>query len=359
MTYSTLPPGVSPPLAEDNEYNHTGLVIIFASVCLFLILSSLGMRIYATSKRSVLLSDDYLLTVAVAVAVAQISVVLYQAHLGWGKSHDLLDPSRTANMEKSAYASDLLYIAILGLSKCCTSVFYEHLSTFTSRWLTRGLLVLSMAWTLISILLVAIRCSHDPWEDINHVCGPLLSHWTAITILDVILEVLLLAYPVKLIYRVRLGRSRKLAVLSILGCRGILIPLAVLHYISIHKQISSSDPTLVGAYATVIEELHLSISILLLTLSSVKLFLATYEDDDGLAYTNDASRGKSQLRSRSRKTLTFPRSVTTRPWDNMEEPILYDPDRMIMKAVQIEVTSEVVEMQDRNRYSGMIAPSDA
>ncbi|PYI09475.1 hypothetical protein BO78DRAFT_404995 [Aspergillus sclerotiicarbonarius CBS 121057] len=334
MTYTSLPSGVSPPLAEDNEHNHAGLVIIFASVCLFLILSSLGMRIYATSKRPVILSDDYLLTVAVAVAVAQTSVVLYQAHLGWGKSHDLLDPSKTATMEKSAYASDLLYITILGLSKCCTSVFYEHLSTLTARWITRGLLVLSVVWTLISILLVAIRCSHDPWQDINHACESLLSHWAAITILDIILEVLLLVYPVKLIYRVRLKRSRKLA-------------------------ISSADPTLTGAYATVIEELHLSISILLLTLSSVKLFLATYEDDDGLAYTSDASRGRSQPRSRSRKTLTFSRSASVRPWDNMEEPILYDPDRMIMKAVQIEVTSEVVEMQHRNQSSGTLVQSDA
>ncbi|PWY81735.1 hypothetical protein BO94DRAFT_520536 [Aspergillus sclerotioniger CBS 115572] len=358
MTYTSLPAGVSPPLAEDNERNHAGLVIIFASVCLFLILSSLGMRIYSTSKRSAILSDDYLLTVAVVRSIPQTSVVLYQAHLGWGKSHDLLDAPRIATMEKTAYASDLLYITILGFSKCCTSLFYEHLSTFTSRWTTRSLLVLSVVWTFISILLVAIRCSHNPWEDINHVCGSLLSHWTAITILDIIVEVLLLVYPVKLIYRVHLRRSRKLAVLSILGCRGILIPLAVLHYVSIRKQISSDDPTLIGAYATVIEELHLSISILLLTLSSVKLFLATYEDDDGLAYTNDASRGRSQPRSRSRKTLTFSRATTARPWDNMEEPILYDPNRMIIKDVQIEVTSEVMEMQDRI-HSRIIPQGDA
>lgn len=43
----------------------------------------------------------------------------------------------------------------------------------------------------------------------------------------------------------------------------------------------------------------------------------------------------------------------------MEEPILYNSDRVIMKAVQIEVTSEVMEMQDRNRYSGIIPEGDA
>ena len=80
MTYTSLPPGVSPPLAEDNENNHAGLVIIFASVCLFLILSSLGMRIYATSKRSVILSDDYLLSVAVVRPIRLISWHMKHVH---------------------------------------------------------------------------------------------------------------------------------------------------------------------------------------------------------------------------------------------------------------------------------------
>lgn len=65
MTYTSLPPGISPPLAENNAHNHTGLIIIFASVCLFLVLSSLAMRVYAATQRSMALSDDYLLGVAV------------------------------------------------------------------------------------------------------------------------------------------------------------------------------------------------------------------------------------------------------------------------------------------------------
>ncbi|PWY85952.1 hypothetical protein BO70DRAFT_423068 [Aspergillus heteromorphus CBS 117.55] len=349
MTYTSLPTGVSPPLAEVNAHNHTGLVIIFASICLFLILSSLGMRIYAVSQRSMVMNDDYVLTLAVAVAVAQISVVLFEAHVGWGKSGELLNPSDTGAMDKSVYASDLLYIIILGLSKCCTSLFYQHLSPFTTRRVTRGLLGLSVAWTILSTFLLAIRCSRDPWKDINHDCDSLLTHWTVITVLDIAVEAMLLLYPVKLIYRLHLKRSRKLTVLAILGCRGILIPLAILHYTSIREQITSSNPTLAGAYATVIEELHLSTSILLLTLSSAKLFLAAYEDDDGLAYMDESSRGKSQPRSRSRRTLTLSRQL-----DHMEDPILRHSrsDLQIVKDVQISVTSETIELRDQTDWLG-------
>ncbi|PYH88763.1 hypothetical protein BO71DRAFT_445027 [Aspergillus ellipticus CBS 707.79] len=134
------------------------------------------------------------------------------------------------------------------------------------------------------------------------------------------------------------GKSAKLLNTS-------LIPLAILHYTSIKNQIRSSNPTLAGADATVIEELHLSISILLLTLSSAKLFLAAYEDEDGLAYMDESSRGRSQPRSKSRKKLTF-----SRQYDHMEDPILRGQshsDLRIVKDVEIEVTSEAVELQDR------------
>lgn len=72
--------------------------------------------------------------------------------------------------------SDLIYIIILGLSKCCTSLFYEQLSAFTDRWMTRGLLGLSITWTLIATFLLAIRCGREPWTDINHDCDSIVSY---------------------------------------------------------------------------------------------------------------------------------------------------------------------------------------
>ncbi|OJJ97715.1 hypothetical protein ASPACDRAFT_45812 [Aspergillus aculeatus ATCC 16872] len=307
MTYTSLPKGISPPLAENNAHNHAGLIIIFASVCLFLVLSSLAMRVYATTQRSMALSDDYLLGVAVAVAIAQISVVLYQTHLGWGKSSELLDQSSTERMDKSAYASDLLYLMVLGLSKCCTSLLYQHLTTHAARWIPRSLLGVSIIWTIVSVILVGIRCSRtQPWTDINDNCRSLQPHWTATTALDILLEILLFIYPIRLIYSLRLRRSRKLTVLSLLGSRGILlIPLTTIHYRTLLTQLHSPNPTLQASTPTILKELYLATSILLLTLSSFKMLIAVYEDDDGLAYyTSDggAHNSKSRHQNTTRNT---------------------------------------------------------
>ncbi|PYI28709.1 hypothetical protein BP00DRAFT_459200 [Aspergillus indologenus CBS 114.80] len=307
MTYTSLPPGISPPLAENNAHNHTGLIIIFASVCLFLVLSSLAMRVYATTQRSMALSDDYLLGVAVAVAITQISVVFYQTHLGWGKSSELLDQASTERMDKSAYASDLLYIVVLGLSKCCTSLLYQHLTTHAARWIPRSLLGLSIIWTIVSVILVGVRCSRtQPWTDINDKCSSLQPHWTAATALDILLEILLFIYPIKLIYSLRLRRSRKLTVLALLGSRGILlIPLTTIHYRTLLTQLHSANPTLQASTPTILKELYLATSILLLTLSSFKMLIAVYEDDDGLAYyTSDGGGGGGAHSSKSRHQNT-------------------------------------------------------
>ncbi|RAH73873.1 uncharacterized protein BO66DRAFT_468296 [Aspergillus aculeatinus CBS 121060] len=394
MTYTSLPPGISPPLAENNAHNHTGLIIIFASVCLFLVLSSLAMRVYATTQRSMALSDDYLLGVAVAVAIAQISVVLYQTHLGWGKSSELLDQSSTERMDKSAYASDLLYLIVLGLSKCCTSLLYQHLTTHAARWIPRSLLGVSIIWTIVSVILIGIRCSRtQPWTDINDKCRSLQPHWTATTALDILLEILLFIYPIKLIYSLRLRRSRKLTVLSLLGSRGILlIPLTTIHYRTLLTQLHSPNPTLEASTPTILRELYLATSILLLTLSSFKMLIAVYEDDDGLAYyTSDggAHNSKSRHQNTTRKTRDgggsrSSKHITTKgPRGGLQEGRDYSTDGTggdggggggdtieeepilgrhawggqqqlgvmgmgIRKDVQIEVTSEVViELEER------------
>jgi hypothetical protein len=73
-----------------------------------------------------------------------------------------------------AYESDLLFVIVLGLSKCCTVVLYQHLSSRVFHSMTYGMLGATVIWTLTSLLLLAIRCSHDPWEDIDHRCGGLV-----------------------------------------------------------------------------------------------------------------------------------------------------------------------------------------
>ena len=104
---ASLPPGVSPPLTEDNDHNHNGLIVIITSLALFLVLASLGIRLFASSKRGLILKDDYVLLAVVICACTQISLVLLQVHYGWGKSEEMILPGDYAQMEKVRYLGAL------------------------------------------------------------------------------------------------------------------------------------------------------------------------------------------------------------------------------------------------------------
>lgn len=65
---SPLKSEIAPPLAADNDYDHSGLLVVITPLVLFLTLASLSIRAFAASKRSSMLNDDYvLLTVVVCV----------------------------------------------------------------------------------------------------------------------------------------------------------------------------------------------------------------------------------------------------------------------------------------------------
>ncbi|GKZ32877.1 hypothetical protein AbraIFM66950_002563 [Aspergillus brasiliensis] len=368
---SSLPPGVSPPLTEDNDHNHNGLIVIVTSLALFLVLASLVIRVFASSKRGLMLQDDHVLFAAAICACTQVSLVLLQVHHGWGKSQELISSSDYTQMEKAGYAADLFYVLIIGLSKIGTMLFYQNLSLQRTRWTVHVIICSCGLWAMVAIILLAIRCSRHPWTDIDEACGGLFPRWQAICALDIVSEAVILAYPAITIRNVQITLSKKLKVLSILNCRIILIPLSAVHLHYIHSQIYSSNPTLIGTYATIVAELHLSLSIVLLTVSCLKMFVAVYEDDHGFAYTEDASN------SQSRSGRTPPKSWrSSRPVKDLssfgsscieEEPILRTEaiasassppleghrSNAIMKSVQISVTRESIELAE------MAGPSSA
>ncbi|RAK78895.1 uncharacterized protein BO72DRAFT_467338 [Aspergillus fijiensis CBS 313.89] len=364
---SSLPPGVSSPLTEENEHNHNGLIVIITSLGLFLVLASLGIRMFASSKRSILLRDDYVLFVVVACACVQVSLVLVQVHFGWGQSKDILRSADSSSMLKAGYAADLLYVLILGLSKICTMLFYQNLSLPRTKWMIKSILVACTLWTLLAMLLLAIRCSSDPWVDIDHECPGLLPRWRAISALDIILEAFILSYPVGIILNVQISPRKKMIVLGILSFRIILIPLSAVHLYFVQRQIRSSDPTLLGAYATTTAELHMSLSIVLLTISSLKLFVAVYEDDQGFAYTEEISGSHSNSGPTAPTAWKLSRHIkdpslqprrngtdrepilqgTSASASSSKTPCLLKRTNAIMKSVQISVTRESIELDER------------
>ncbi|KAH1386926.1 hypothetical protein KXV22_001851 [Aspergillus fumigatus] len=353
MTATALPSGVSRPPTVDRKDNHGGLVVVITGFCLVLVLSSLAARTFSLCKRRVIQKDDYGFMAVVVVALSQTSLVLAQAHYGWGATEEVLSSATEERMLKMGYASDILFIVTLGLSKITTTVFYMTLFKQKLHAVIRGLLVGGGIWVILSVILVAVRCSHRPWLDIDAQCSGLFQRWQAITAIDVIIEVLLILYSARAIYSIKISTLQKIVVFGTLSCRTILIPLSATHLYYIKVQLDSDNPTLYGAFASITAELYLAMSVVCLVASFMKPVLAVYVDEYGIAYTDEISPPNSKLRSHTSsesRSRRLRRSETEydRSWERMpDRTIPAASGGRIMKTVQISVSDGPMELERR------------
>ncbi|KAL4778898.1 hypothetical protein BJX76DRAFT_120664 [Aspergillus varians] len=367
-TSTPLPSGVSPPLTTDNDHNHSGLVVVITAVSLCLVLFSVAARTFSSYHRNSLQRDDYTFGALVLAAILQIVIVFCQVHYGWGTELDGIETARKEQMLKIVYAADIFSIIVLGLSKMTTCMFYDGLFSQRQGRTSYGILLVMVAWTILSALLLGIRCSSKPWSQISATeCSGLRPRWEAITALDIATEMLLLVYAALEIRKVRISTKKKIVVFCALESRILLIPIAAvrLHFTLI--QLSSEEPTLLGSFATVSTEIYMGLSVSCLLTAFVKSFVAVYEDDDGITYvyrgpSKSESKGTSQSDSRSRNAApkdtpsrTLSRSARmergVKGWEREEDPIIESSEGIqglqIMKTVQLSVRNESIELLEQ------------
>ncbi|KAJ5153513.1 uncharacterized protein N7482_009991 [Penicillium canariense] len=381
-TPTPLPSGVSPPLTTDNDDNHGGLVVVITSLSLVFVLSSLAARIYSSLQRRMLQRDDLLFAILVvgfgngadssgALAGSsgvghadRIYIACEQAD-AQGKSCARLPRALPVlTMGQTVYAADLLSILVLGCSKITSSLFYETLFSQMRLQLIRGILGVTIAWTILSVSILAVRCSDTPWYDISAAeCSGLLPRWITITVIDIVTEILLFVYAGLAIHKVRISLQKKLVVGVTLESRVLLIPLAAIHLYYVSKQINSDDPILLGAYATITTEIYIAISVVSLISAFLKSFIAVYEDKHGLSYTDGTSGSRSKTKQYGSANIAAsnklgPQSSASadrpRGWEREEDPIVDPVDGrglQILKTVQLDVRDESIELADQGTTS--------
>lgn len=106
------------------------------------------------------------------------------------------------------------------------------------------------------------------------------------------------------------------------------------------QQVNSPDPTLEGSFATVVAEIHVALSVLVLTAPLMKPFIAAYVDENGLAYTDDASNS----RTNHKVTPHSDRSNEIYPGSRMSNS---PAKTRIMKSIEISVDRDDVELLER------------
>ncbi|KAJ5199669.1 hypothetical protein N7491_009533 [Penicillium cf. griseofulvum] len=357
---STSVSDVSPPLTMDNDHNHSGLVVVITAVNLCLVLFSLAARSFSSYHRNSLQRDDYTFGALVLTAIIQIIIVFCQVHYGWGTPMDGIEATSKEQMLKIVYAADIFSIIVLGLSKMTACMFYKGLFSQIQRQISYVVLLVMVAWTILSAFLLGIRCSSNPWFEISAAeCSGLRPRWKVITALDISTELLLLVYAALAIHKVRISTMKKIVVFCALESRILLIPISAVRLHFILGQLSSEDPTLLGSFATASTEIYIGLSASCLLTAFLKSFVAVYEDDIGITYTY---RGPSKSDSWSRTAMPkdtsshrFSRDVGiergAKGWEREEDPIIesYEVTQGlgIMKTVQVSVRGESIELSER------------
>jgi len=93
------------------------------------------------------------------------------------KRHAPSFPVLTENWHlQSAYASDVLYLTTLYLSKCCVHFLYLHLTPNRTHnrasWAVMGL---STVWVICSIFMIGVNCElNQPWANIAARCSSMV-----------------------------------------------------------------------------------------------------------------------------------------------------------------------------------------
>ncbi|OJD18038.1 hypothetical protein AJ78_01930 [Emergomyces pasteurianus Ep9510] len=283
-----LPPRISEPLAVDTNNDHGGLIAIITAMFLGFALVSLGIRAYVRHSRHVVKKDDYALLAAMILFCIQSSVVFVQIGYGWGKSRELLTPRPQIGLFEATYAADMIYVLTHCVSKSSAALFYVRISPNRCHVLIAwGLVGLSVIWAAISMTLISLRCDHTrPWMGIGSHCLSLFPRWQFIGAFDIITEVGLSTISLCLVTSVQMAASRKIIVVLAFSSRLLVVLPASFHIHYIKRMLDSSDPTLVGSYVTVCQQLELSYGIIANTIPCLKPFMAAYEETGRPSYRN-------------------------------------------------------------------------
>jgi hypothetical protein len=296
--------------SEVTDSNHAGVTWIIALLCL--VYSVLTYITRGFIKWHMLGWDDLAITIAQVLAIAQYVALFVSLKNGLGRTSEMLTGASRALVSKTAFASQLLTIMSLCLSKCSIillirRVFTRDLAQF---WLICNmLLAFSVAWAVASIILVTVGCSSStyipPRGDDS--CVGLAVRWDVVVALDVFTEFVMIVLPIYFLWSLQMSMNLKARVVIAFAFRLPVAAFAMVFarlFTTVHK---SPNPGVAVATAISWQQIQLSYSLISATIPCLKSFIKSFDTNFGHgdgsstpAYYGSHHSGTGQLGSRRR-----------------------------------------------------------
>ncbi|MCJ1402005.1 hypothetical protein MMC11_005224 [Xylographa trunciseda] len=264
------------------------IVSIVTIFLLILVILSIGTR-FATKAifRRKLGVEDALVLGALAFSIGQVIAVLVQESNGLGEPISSLTPQQITTFQRTAYASDLLYIPNLGLTRLSVLTLISSLTPVqTQKRLAVYLGLFVIAWTIITEFTFAFQChTPNPWQFIDNECSNRNSIWIYFAITNTLSEAALIGLPMIVIWKLQVSKGKKIIILSSFALRLLVIVAIVAQAIYFIQASNTTDITLSSWTSVLCGQIAQSTNIITACFLHLKPFLQQL--DSGLLRNDD------------------------------------------------------------------------
>ncbi|TGO32447.1 hypothetical protein BHYA_0316g00020 [Botrytis hyacinthi] len=231
--FRVLKPQMKFDARQESPNSYRGLndrgaqVIVIVAVFWTIATISVVLRLHARRmKRIAFMIEDWLVVGALIIfygfGSGDIMLVVFG---GSGWHVDQLNPAQLKAAQKVLLANQMLYGVGLGLIKCSITIMLIRIFA-VPKFRLAGYFVLAMciSWTVMTILIAFLICrplgyNWNLQPTAGH-CGNTTSAYTAVGIVDIITDMMILLLPQPMIWRLRMPTANKIA-LAALMCFGL------------------------------------------------------------------------------------------------------------------------------------------
>ncbi|MCJ1319622.1 hypothetical protein MMC15_004958 [Xylographa vitiligo] len=270
------------------------IVSIVTIFLLILVILSIGTR-FATKAifRRKLGVEDALVLSALVFSISQVIAVLVQESNGLGEPIASLTSQQITTFQRTAYASDLLYVPNLGLTRLSVLTLISSLTPVQKqKQMAVYIGIFVIVWTIITEFTFAFQCHiPNPWQFIDNECSNRSSIWIYFATTNALSEAALVGLPMIVIWKLQVSRGKKTIILSSFALR-LLVTIAIItQTIYTIRASRSPDPTLTSWPAVLSGQIAQSTNLITACFLHLKPFLKQL--DSGLL-RNDARRHRRQ-----------------------------------------------------------------
>ncbi|KAH7178943.1 hypothetical protein DER46DRAFT_622476 [Fusarium sp. MPI-SDFR-AT-0072] len=249
--------------------------------------------------------DDRLVAASTVLAIIQSVIVIFEGSAGLGK-RDGLHNDQISFILKSQYASDVLFIIVIFLTKISATRTIRIMAPRERQRMILATEVVIVLWALGSIIASLFACSlPKTWDYIHGQCFDRALFWTLFDVINILTDIAITGTLIDMFKSIQASRSKRTLVIGVFGCRVIINPAIICHIYYFRKATNLNNPTFDGWTSTVIVQVIQCLSILVTCVPFLKPFMDSLES--GQMSAGDGLKPRTQASDpRTRTSETTP-----------------------------------------------------